>query len=435
MIAKTKQIQIDKSLLVELPILDAPVPDYLYVTTQNGRCAKVELQVKVGDKVNYGQRIGTRFGGFFEQPMFSPCSGEIVAIEKHLHRSGKLVDFVKIKNDHEDRLDSSIVTRSDEEIKALTQEDVVKIVKDCALVGLGGSSFPTYVKLGTKEKINTILLNGIECEPLLQSDHRLMMENAEDIMEGILILEHIFHLKDVRICIKKKYAEIQKHLEEVIASKFPDSGVTVAPLGNYYPQGWELEMIRNATGIALNPGELPMKHGILNFNVATVVGIRDAVKYNMPVMNRYVTIQGDGIAHPAQLRARVGSLATDLIRLCGGYKNPEIAKFIFAGGPMMGLSLPSDDLVCTRCVTGIFVLNERAVEENPCIRCGSCVLSCPAHLEPVLIMDAYKSMDREMIKALNPLRCVECGLCTYSCTSGIRVLDWVRRAKIVAKLP
>ena len=434
MIAKTKQIHIDKSLLCKLPTLETPIPDFLYVPLQNGRCFTSQLIVKAGDKVHYGERIGVRFGAFFEQPMFAPCSGEIVGSEKHLHRSGKLVDYLKIKNDHRDTLDPSIRTRSPEEIAKLSKDDVTTIVKNCALVGLGGSSFPTYVKLATKEKINTILLNGIECEPLLSSDHRLMMENADDIMEGVLILEQIFGIKDVRICIKKKHKDLKKHLEAVI-QKYPDSGVQVVCLGNYYPQGWELEMIKNATGIRIEPGDLPMKHGIINFNVATVVGIRDAVKFNLPVMNRYVTIQGDGVNRPAQLTVRAGCLAKDLIALCGGYKNPEINKFIFAGGPMMGSSLQSDDLVCTRCVTGIFVLNEKSVEENPCIRCGSCVLSCPAKIEPVLIMEAYKAMNKEMIKNLQPLKCMECGLCTYSCTSGIRVLDWVRRAKIVAKLP
>ncbi len=434
MIAKTKQIHVDKSLLFKLPVIETPVPDFLFVPLANGRCAKSEVTVKTGDKVYYGERIGVRFGPFFEQPMFSPCSGEVVGTEKHLHRSGKLVDYLKIKNDHLDTLDPSIKTRSPGEIAKLTKDDVTEIVKNCALVGLGGSSFPTYIKLATKEKINTILLNGIECEPLLSSDHRLMEENADDIMEGILILEQIFGIKDVRICIKKKYKELKEHLEKVIA-KYPGSGVTVAALGNYYPQGWELEMIKNATGLKLEPGELPMKHGIINFNVATVVGIRDAVKYNLPVMNRYVTVQGTGVNQPAQLTVRAGCLAKDLIALCGGYKNPDVNKFIFAGGPMMGSSLPNDDLVCTRCVTGIFVLDEKPVEENPCLRCGSCVLSCPAKLEPVLIMEAYKAMNKEAIKKLNPLKCVECGLCSYSCTSGIKVLDWVRRAKIVAKLP
>jgi ferredoxin len=207
---------------------------------------------------------------------------------------------------------------------------------------------------------------------------------------------------------------------------------------NFYPQGWEIAMIKSATGIDVPTGHLPGEYGIANFNVTTVAGIYQAAKYNHPVNERLITVTGDGVKYPTNFKVRVGTPIKPLIeRYCGGYVDPDKPKVFILGGPMMGASLPSDDCIVTKTVTSVIVLNAEEQKEEPCIRCGSCVLSCPAHLQPKLIMDAMKSMpvDKELIKSLHPLSCVECGLCTYVCTSKIRVTDYVRRAKIVAKLP
>ena len=165
-----------------------------------------------------------------------------------------------------------------------------------------------------------------------------------------------------------------------------------------------------------------------------MVGIYKAIKYNMPVIKRDITITGDGVNFPKNFRVRVGTSLRDLIPLCGGYKNPEKEKVFILGGPMMGTSIPSDDCIITKTVTSIIVFDKAEYHEEPCVRCGSCVLSCPTHLEPVQIMNAVKALDKERIKKLNPLRCVECGLCTYACTSKIPVTDYIRKAKIMAKL-
>jgi electron transport complex protein RnfC len=173
----------------------------------------------------------------------------------------------------------------------------------------------------------------------------------------------------------------------------------------------------------------------MNFNVSTMVGLYKAIKYNMPVIKRFVTITGDGIKKPMNFRVRVGTSVKDLLEpYCGGYVHPEKDKVFIIGGPMMGNSVPSDDIILTKTVTSVIVLDKEDNVEQPCVRCGSCVLSCPVHLEPVQIMNAVKAMDKERIKMLNPLRCIECGLCAYSCTSKIQVTDYIRRAKIFAKL-
>jgi len=433
MIAKTRRIHDTKHLTGSLPAIRYVDPEYCYMAVANARASQADIYVKEGDHVNCCQVIGMRHGPFFDQPIHSSCSGTYVGIEKHYHRNGKLNDFLKVKNDFKDTFDPSVKTRTPEEIAKLTREDFIKIVKDAALVGLGGSSFPTYIKFQTNKPINMILVNAIECEPYITADHRLMLEFPYRILDAIKYAMQAFDCKQAKICIKSKYKDLKLLYSQLLASE-ENKGIELCCVGNFYPQGWEVAMIKSATGIELAPGELPSNRGIINFNVSTMVGLYKAVKYNMPVIKRFITITGDGITHPKNFRVRVGTAIKDLIPLCDGYKNPDKEKVFILGGPMMGASVPNDDVIITKTVTSIIVLDKSDYVENPCVRCGSCVLSCPVHLEPVQIMNAVKTLDKERIKKLNPLKCIECGLCTYSCTSKIQVTDYVRRAKLVAKL-
>ena len=193
-------------------------------------------------------------------------------------------------------------------------------------------------------------------------------------------------------------------------------------------------MIKEAMGIQIPSGHLPSEYGIMNFNVSTIVGIYKALRYNMPVVKRNITVTGDGIKYPKNFRVVVGTPLSDLVPLCGGYKDEDKDKVFIMGGPMMGASVPSDDVIITKTVTSIIVLNKVEYKEEPCVRCGTCVLSCPVGLKPVEIMNAMKAKDRQLVKSLTPLKCIECGLCTYSCTSRINVTDWVRKGKVIAKL-
>ena len=433
MISKVRRIKDTKNLTGMLPTLRFVEPQYIYIAMGNARCPQAELFIKEGEHVNSCQLIGMRHAAFFDQPIHATCSGTYLGLEKHYHRNGKFTDFIKIENDHQNTLDPSLHIRTDEEIAKLTKEDMTQILKDCAMVGLGGSSFPTFVKFQTDKPINMVLINGIECEPYITADHRLMLEYPYRIMEGIKYVMQAFNCKKALICIKSKYHDIKKLYKEVI-KEYQGSGIELCCVGNYYPQGWEVEMIKKATGIQLKPGELPSNRGIINFNVSTMVGIYKAIKYNMPVIKRDITVTGDGIVSPKNFRVRVGTSIRDLIPLCGGYKNPDKEKVFILGGPMMGASIPSDDCIITKTVTSIIVLDKTDYHEDPCVRCGSCVLSCPVHLEPVQIMNAVKALDKERIKMLNPLKCIECGLCTYTCTSKIAVTDYIRKAKIMAKL-
>ncbi len=436
MIKKTTVIHDPLKLLgSKVSTLKLPVPEYLYIASTNARCAKADIYIKEGDYVKLGQQIGMRHGPFFDQPIHATCSGIFEGFEKHYHRSGKAVDFMKFHNDFKDTEVETIHERSDEEIEKMTKEDVTEIVKATANVGLGGSSFPTYIKMQTDKPIKTILINGIECEPYINADYRSMMEDPEEVIKGIQILQRIFKCKDARLCIKKRYKVIHSFYDEYL-KQYNDSGITVSAVENYYPQGWEIAMIKESTGIKVPSGHLPSEFGIMNFNVSTVIGIYQAVKYNRPVYQRRVSVTGDAINQPSNFIVRVGTPIRYLIENCHGYVDPDIPKTFILGGPMMGASMDTDDSICTKTVTSIIVLNKKEYKEEPCIRCGSCVLSCPVGLQPVMIMNAMNHMpvDKAKVKMLNPLKCIECGLCTYSCTSKIQVTDYVRRAKVIARL-
>ncbi len=427
MIRKTKEIEDIRKLTKSLPTLRYVNPEYVYIALTNARCSKAEVYKKVGDYVKYGEVIGKRFGGFFEQNIHSTVSGQIVGFEKKFHRCGKLVEFFKIKNDKLDTFADTLKERSKEEIAKLTREEMTEIVKECSLVGLGGSSFPTYIKFQTKDEIHTIIVNGIECEPYLSSDYRLMMEYPDRIMRGIGYALQAFNAKKAIICIKSKHQDIYDVLTAV-ATRYPHLNIEVKKVGNFYPQGWEIKMVKSATGIDIPSGVLPSKYGIMNFNVSTIVGLYKAIRYNMPVAKRNFTVTGDGIKYAQNFRVRIGTSIKELLDLCDGYTEGSDKVFIL-GGPMMGASLVSDDAVISKTTTSVIILNKQERKEEPCVRCGSCVYSCPVMLQPVQIMNAYKANDIDTLKALNTNKCIECGLCSYTCTSHIHVTEFMRKAK------
>jgi len=431
MIAKTRQIANIRGLTLHLPTVKYTKPEYAYLAMTNARCLSAESFVKPGDHVRIGQIIGMRKGAFFEQPIHATVSGEVVEPAKKFHRSGKLVEFIVIKNDFKDEYHERVQERTDEEIEKLTLDDFAEITKNNALVGLGGSSFPTYIKFQTKDPIDTICINGVECEPYLSADHRLIMEFPEQIMLGIKYALHAFNAKRAVICIKKKYDDLYYTLTAEL-TRFPELPIEVKRVGNYYPQGWEIEMIKTGLGVKVPPGVLPAKLGIMVFNVSTIVGLWRAIKWNQPVIERNFTLTGDGIKLPLNFRVRIGTPLQELIKESKGYVD-DSDKVLILGGPMMGANLVRDDAVITRTCTSCIILNAKKEVEEPCVRCASCVYSCPAGLQPVEIMHAVKNNDKEALKTkLNIKSCILCGMCSYTCTSKIHLTDYCRKAKKMA---
>lgn len=429
MIKKSRKVRDYKALTRALPTLRYVDPEKVYIHLQNGRCKTYDITVKEGDYVKLGEIIGVRHGGFFEQPIHSTVSGVVGQISKKFHRTGRKVDCVEIRNDFKDTYHQSIVDRPDHVIEELTQDEMVEIVKEKSLVGLGGSGFPTYIKLGTKEKINTVVINAVECEPYLSSDYRLILEHPGRVITGMKYIMQALGVKEGLIAIKSEKNPLYQVLTQVINVRFPDLNIKVVKLGNHYPQGWEIEMFKYALGIKIPHGELPMKYGVIGFNVSTAVGMFDAIKHNLPVVKRHFTLTGDAIKFPQNYRVRVGTSVRELIKESDGYIDGIDEVLVIMGGPMMGTSTVSDDVIVSKTTTSVIALKNVEYKEEPCVRCGSCVYSCPVKIEPVQIMNAVKRNDKEAMKGLEANKCIECGLCAYVCTSKIHVTDYIRKAK------
>ena len=430
MIERTKIIKVDwKTLTKDLPSIRYVDPEYVYLPTSNARCPKGEVYINVGDYVKIGQKIGRTISSFFELPILATVSGEYIGLKKMFHRSGKQVDCICIKNDKKDIYNDCIGKVPDEVIEQYTQEDYVRIMQENGLGGLGGSGFPTYIKLATKDKIDVVLGNGIECEPYLTSDYRLMIEYPRRVWRGLIYAMKAVGAKKGIIVIKAKYEPVYRTLSAVVKEEeFQNYDLSIFQTKDFYPQGWEKEMIKSVLKIEIPQGQLPSKYGVLNFNVSTLVGIYRAVRYNTPVIKRFFTVTGYGVKYPHNFRIRIGTPLKELIDLCGGYTDDE-EKVLVLGGPMMGKCFVRENIITSRTSTSVLVFNKEDKKEEPCIRCGSCVYSCPASIQPVQIMNAFKRKDKEAIERLNIKNCIECGMCSYTCTSKIHLTEYMRKAK------
>jgi Na+-translocating ferredoxin:NAD+ oxidoreductase subunit C len=431
MIARTKHIPDGKSQLKTLPITEYMDADLLYYPVTSQRCPEGETCVIGGQYVKIGEVIGTRKGAFFEQNMHATVSGEVVGFEKHVDQSGKPVDCLIVRNDFKNEVHPSIKERTDAEIDAMSREDIIDIVKDAGLVGLGGGAFPSYIKMQTKDTVNVVVANGVECEPMLISDYGLMMEKPREILQGLVYAMKGTGAPKGVIAIKKKYKELYEHLM-FARHEFCGHDIEVVRVGNHYPQGWEIETVKHATGITIPQGDIPSKHGVVIYNVSTLSSIYNAVKKGLPVLERYITLSGEGVKNRT-FRARIGTMMTELVKKAGGYVDPETPKVLILGGPMMGTNVTRDDIVMTHTTTSLIVQNDVAYNEEPCVRCASCVYSCPVSIQPVQIMNAYKARNKDALKTLKVDTCIECGLCTYVCPSKIHLTEYMRLGKRLAK--
>ncbi len=427
MITKTRHIPDGKDILKKLPLIHYTEAEYLYYPITNQRCPEGETCVIFGQFVKVGEIIGTRKGSFFEQPIHSTVSGEVVGHEMKFDQSGKRVDCMIVKNDFKYELHESVQSRTDWEIESLTKKDFVEIAKNAGLVGLGGSGFPTYIKLNSKNPVDIVLANGIECEPKLISDYELMMNHPEDLIWGLIYAMRAVGAKQGIIAVKQHYHELVDRLEFALTA-FSEYDIKVIPVGNYYPQGWELEAIKSATGITVPQGKLPADYGVIPFNVSTLKSLHQAVKFGLPVLERYFVLSGDGVVNKS-FRSRIGTSLQDLIDLAGGYVDESIPKTLILGGPMMGTNVNNDDIIMTHTSTSLIVQNTVFLDEDPCIHCASCVYSCPVQIQPVQIMNAIKANDKEFLKTLAVNKCIECGLCSYVCPSKIHLTDYMRQGK------
>ena len=368
--------------------------------------------VAAGDQVLVGQKIGEP-GGFISACVISSVSGTVKTIEPRLVANGSMVLSVIVENDGKYQTVEEFGKERDP--KTLSKDEIRNLVKEAGVVGLGGAGFPSHVKLTPKDesKIDTVIVNGAECEPYLTSDYRMMLEEPESIIKGLTIILQLFENAKGVIAIESNKPEAIKLMTELVKD---EPRITVCPLQTKYPQGGERTLIYAVTGRKINSTMLPADAGCMVDNVDTVISIYNAVAKNIPLIRRIITVTGDAITNPQNYNVRIGTSYEELLEASGGFRT-EPSKVI-SGGPMMGQALFNLNIPVTKTSSALTCLTKDEVAENvptACIRCGRCVTVCPGNIVPQMLMEAAERSDMERFIKLNGMECCECGCCGYIC--------------------
>lgn len=416
----SKKYSADKT--IEIP----PLPDKVIIPMSQHIGAPCTPIVRVGDLVKKGQVIANS-EAFMHSPIHASISGRVTAIGEMPHASrGKCLSVV-IQSDNLDEWAEGIPMHR--EWDKLDVQEIKNIIKNAGIVGMGGATFPTHVKLSPspEKKIDTFILNAAECEPYLTADYRMMLEYSERIATGVKIVMKVLGVSKGFIGIEDNKPDAVKVMKEA----FKGTSVEVTALPTKYPQGAEKMLIKVLTGREVPAGGLPMDVGTVVQNVGTTVAICDAVVNGIPLIQRVTTVSGDAITEPKNLLLRVGTSFKDVIDYCKGFsKTPEK---VIMGGPMMGIAQFSLDVPVIKGVSGILALSPEAVnsgEESPCIRCGRCVKACPMGLIPsMLSILGERHKFKEAKEEYNLFNCIECGSCAYTCPAKRNIVQYVKYLK------
>lgn len=409
---KTKHLNDHKDNTKDLKIETFLNPKFVYFPIGMG----YEQLAKVGDKVRKGDVIIKRSGNF-SYPIYSSVSGKIIETKKMWHSSGKMVEMLVIENDF---LETTNYLDFDE--NNLSKIQIVDIIKDAGIVGLGGAGFPTHVKYANFDQVNVVILNGAECEPYLTCDYRLMKEQLRKILKGLHYLMIAANAEKGIIVVKKTKVELINIINQELIN-FPNMNLKV--IKDEYPVGWEKYLVQTITKKTYR--SLPKEAGAVINNVQTAYAVCEAIESRLPLTERVVTITGDGISEPKNLSVKIGTSIEEIIDYCGGYT--ENAEIMIAGGPMTGTACLVDELVITANVSAVIIKKATPKLSEVCIGCGKCALHCPVKLAPTVIKKAYTVKDINLLRKLDVARCIGCGLCSYVCPSMVEMTDYMNKAK------
>ncbi len=408
-------------------IINAVIPGTFVVPMSQHLGAPSECLVSVGDKVSEGMLIG-KSSGFISSNIHSPVPGTVKEIKDIYLPNGMLSKAVVIELEGEfDRLGKE---QDAEDWKSFSQEDLLGIIAESGIVGLGGATFPANVKfmIPKGKKAEFLVINGVECEPYLTADHRLMLERADMILEGIRIIAAIVKPERIAIGIEiNKPDAIEAMVKAAEKASFP---LEVVPLKIKYPQGDEKQLLKAVTGREVPSGALPIEIGCVVSNVGTVHAVYEAVVLKKPLIERVLTVTGGGIKEPKNLKARIGTPISSLIEECGGFS--EVPEKVVVGGPMMGFTIYDLDTPVTKGTSGILALTSKEVKNaarTSCISCGRCVNACPMGLNPTTLFKFIDHGEYDEAEQIGLMDCKECGSCGFICPARIPLIQGMRLGK------
>ena len=399
-----------------------PEPKTVVISMSQHLGAPANPIVQVGDTVKVGQKIGEA-AGFISAPVHSSVSGTVVAVEPRMHATrGSEVMAVVIESDGKDTLHESVKPNKD--LDSLTPDEIIDIVREAGIVGMGGAGFPTCVKLKPAKPVDTILLNGCECEPLLTADHRVLLEFADDIIFGLrAILKTTGAEKGLIVIEDNKPDAI-----ELMRAKVADiEDMDVVEVRTKYPEGAEKTLIKRVMGRQVPRGGLPADVGVIVDNISTVKAISDAIQTGMPLIERVATVTGEKIKKPGNFIVKIGTSVKELIDYCGGVTDDDV--MIKMGGPMMGFALSDLNVPMMKGSNGIIAIDTDQTKEQPCIKCGRCVDVCPMELSPLYFAKYADEKNWMGMKEMNVMDCVECRSCEFICSSKIPLVTMIKAGK------
>ena len=413
----------ENKLSAHLPIQDFPMPKQIIVPL--GQClgAPAECIVKKGDRVLTGQLIGTA-KGFVSANVHSPATGTVAKVDVVMDHTGYYKPAVFIDREDQDEWIEGYIDTDEllTDIK-LDSKQIIDKVKECGIVGMGGATFPTHVKLMVPEgkKAEYIIINAAECEPYLTCDFRLLLEN---LMKAVNTDKGIIGIEENKMeAIELLDKTINEHRDLY-------KGIEVQPLKTKYPQGGEKQLIKAVTGREVPSGKLPIETGCVVVNVASTYAIYEAVQKNKPLIERIVTVTGKSVKKPGNFRVRFGTPADLLIEAAGGL--PEGITDVINGGPMMGKSVSVTNFPCIKGTSGILLMTLNEAQDRRqtnCIRCGRCAMACPMGLQPFLLHKLAKQNNFDETETNHIMDCIECGSCEFTCPANIPLLDYIRYGK------